>query len=213
MQSYTVFLVAFIEEFRWSRAETLVAYSVSQLVAGAGSPLVGVLVDRLGPRRLLLLGGSLFVLGLLGSVFIAALWQIILLYGMLMTIGANCLGWSSCRCSPAILSGALAKAGGAAWLKTTLVQCATAGTRKKTGYLQAQLHRLRARRGAKKAIGAVTASILTAAYEMLKSGALYEDLGSNHFDKRGKSRHIHRLVHRLQDLGFCRPNHPTPTAA
>jgi hypothetical protein len=31
---------------------------------------------------------------------------------------------------------------------------------------------------------------------MLKSGALYEDLGSDHFDKRGKSRHIHRLVHR-----------------
>ena len=35
MQSYTVFLVAFIEEFRWSRAETSVPYSVPQLVAGA----------------------------------------------------------------------------------------------------------------------------------------------------------------------------------
>jgi MFS family permease len=92
MHSYTVFLVAFIEEFRWSRAETSVAYAVSQLVAGASSPLVGVLVDRLGPRRLLLLGGSLLVLGLLGSAFISALWQIILLYGMVMTIGANCLG-------------------------------------------------------------------------------------------------------------------------
>src|SRR5947208_15844176 len=65
MHSYAVFLVAFIEEFRWSRAETSVAYSVSQLVAGASSPLVGSLVDRLGPRRLLLLGGSLLVLGVL----------------------------------------------------------------------------------------------------------------------------------------------------
>jgi hypothetical protein len=46
--------------------------------------------------------------------------------------------------------------------------------------------RLWARRGAKKAIGAVAASILTAAYEMLKSGALYEDLGGQHFDTRGK---------------------------
>src|ERR1700741_2767492 len=51
MHSYTVFLVAFIEEFRWSRAETSIAYSVSQLVAGASSPLVGALVDRLRPRR------------------------------------------------------------------------------------------------------------------------------------------------------------------
>jgi MFS family permease len=92
MHSYAVFLVAFIEEFRWSRAETSVAYSVSQLVAGASSPFVGALVDRLGPRRLLLLGGALLLVGLLGSGFISALWQIVLLYGILMTIGANCLG-------------------------------------------------------------------------------------------------------------------------
>ncbi len=92
MHSYAVFLVAFIEDFRWSRAETSIAYSVSQLVAGGSSPLVGALVDRLGPRRLLLLGGSLLIVGLLGSAMIAALWQVILLYGIVMTIGANCIG-------------------------------------------------------------------------------------------------------------------------
>jgi MFS family permease len=92
MHSYAVFLVAFIEEFRWSRGETSIAYSVSQLVAGGSSPLVGALVDRLGPRRMLLLGGSLLIIGLLGSAMIAVLWQVILLYGIVMTIGANCLG-------------------------------------------------------------------------------------------------------------------------
>jgi MFS family permease len=92
MHSYAIFLVAFIEEFRWSRGETSIAYSVSQLVAGGSSPLVGALVDRLGPRRLLLLGGSLLIVGLLGSAMIAALWQVILLYGIVMTIGANCIG-------------------------------------------------------------------------------------------------------------------------
>jgi MFS family permease len=92
MHSYTVYLVAFIEEFGWSRAETSVAYSVSQLVAGGSSPFVGALVDRLGPRRLLLLGGALLVLGLIGSAFVTALWQVIVLYGVVMTIGANCLG-------------------------------------------------------------------------------------------------------------------------
>jgi transposase len=39
---------------------------------------------------------------------------------------------------------------GAPWLKTTLVQCAWAASRKKASYFQAQFHRLRARRGAKK---------------------------------------------------------------
>ena len=92
MHSYAVFLLAFIEEFRWSRAETSIAYSVSQLVAGASSPLVGAMVDRLGPRRLLVLGGVLLFAGLVGSALISALWQNVLLYGIVMTIGANCLG-------------------------------------------------------------------------------------------------------------------------
>jgi transposase len=71
---------------------------------------------------------------------------------------------------------------GAPWLKTTLVQCAVAASRKKASYLQAQFHRLRARRGVKKAYGALAASILTAAYHMLISGvreakALLAELG------------------------------------
>ncbi|HEX3535422.1 MAG TPA: MFS transporter [Stellaceae bacterium] len=92
MHSYPVYLVAFVAEFGWSRGETSIAYSVSQLVAGASSPLVGNMVDRLGPRRLLLLGGGLLVLGLAASAAMSALWQIVLLYGVLMTFGSNCLG-------------------------------------------------------------------------------------------------------------------------
>jgi len=92
---------------------------------------------------------------------------------------------------------------GAPWLKTTLVQCAWAAARKKASYLQAQFHRLRARRGAKKAIGAVAASILTAAYHMLKNGTLYQDLGPDHFDKRAQAKQVHRLINRLRNLGFA----------
>ena len=64
MHSYTVFLIAFIEAFGWSRAESSIAYSVSQFVSGATLPLVGILVDRLGPRRLVLIGGVLLSAGL-----------------------------------------------------------------------------------------------------------------------------------------------------
>src|SRR5436305_14660836 len=92
MHSYPVYLVAFIADFGWGRAETSIAYSVSQLVGGVSSPLVGYLVDRLGSRRLLLIGGGLLVAGLLGSAFVSTLWQIVLLYGIVMTFGANCLG-------------------------------------------------------------------------------------------------------------------------
>src|SRR5262245_66564221 len=79
MQSYTVFLVAFIEAFGWSRGESSIAFSVSQLIAGVTSPLVGVLVDRLGPQRLVLIGGVLLGLGLLGSSFVTAICTLYLL--------------------------------------------------------------------------------------------------------------------------------------
>src|SRR3954451_19126859 len=92
MHSYPVYLVAFIADFGWSRAETSIAYSVSQLVGGVSAPLVGMLVDRLGPRRLLLIGSVLLGIGLCASAFVTALWQIVLLYGIVMTFGANCLG-------------------------------------------------------------------------------------------------------------------------
>jgi transposase len=90
---------------------------------------------------------------------------------------------------------------GAPWLKTTLIQCAWSATRVKASYLSAQYLRIRSRRGGKKAIGAVAASILTAIRHMLKNGANYADLGSDHFDHRAKGKHILRLLSRLQNLG------------
>jgi len=99
---------------------------------------------------------------------------------------------------------------GSPWLKTTLVQCAWAATRKKGSYLQAQYYRLRARRGPKKAIVAVAASILTAIYHMLKDGTMYQDLGPNHFDARAKERQKNRLIKRLADLGYAVELAPLP---
>jgi transposase len=91
---------------------------------------------------------------------------------------------------------------GAPWLKTVLIQCAWAGARKKGSYLQAQFHRLRARRGAKKAVGAVAASILTAAYHMIANGTFYQDLGADHFNRRAKPVQIERLLAKIQSLGY-----------
>jgi transposase len=90
---------------------------------------------------------------------------------------------------------------GAPWLKTTLVTAAWAAVRTKGSYLQAQFLRLKARRGAKKAILAVAASMLGACYYMLRDGVAYRDLGADHFTRRDKAKTIGRLVRRLRDLG------------
>ena len=87
------------------------------------------------------------------------------------------------------------------WLKTALVQAAWAATRKNGSYLQAQFRRLKGRRGPKKAIVAVAASMLTAAYFMLRDETDYHDLGGRYLANRDKHRVTQHLLRRLQDLG------------
>lgn len=91
---------------------------------------------------------------------------------------------------------------GAAWTKTLLTQAAWAASRTKDSYLHAQFLRLRARRGAKKAIVAVAASILTAIYYVIRDGTAYRDLGAQYFQRRDRSKVARRFVARLQQLGY-----------
>lgn len=91
---------------------------------------------------------------------------------------------------------------GAPWLKTTLVQCAWAAVRTKDSYLRAQFYRLKSRVGPMKAIIAVAASMLTAAFHMLTTGSEYKDLTGAYFTKRDHAKIAKRLVRRLEDLGL-----------
>lgn len=88
------------------------------------------------------------------------------------------------------------------WLQTPLVQAAWSATRKKDSYFRAQFLRIKSRRGPQKAVLAVAASMLTAAYHMLRDDADYRDLGAAHFDRRDKTRLAKRLIARLHDLGL-----------
>jgi transposase len=91
---------------------------------------------------------------------------------------------------------------GACWLKTVLVQAAWAAVRTKNSYYRAQFLRLRARRGPKKAIVAVAASMLTAIYYILRDGVEYRELGGQYFERLDRTKATHRLVKRLRDLGY-----------
>lgn len=91
---------------------------------------------------------------------------------------------------------------GAPWLKPVLVQCAWAAAKKKNTYLQAQFLRLKSRRGPKKAVVAVAASILGIAYFLIRDQTAYQDLGVDYFNRRDKEKIAHRLAHRIRDLGY-----------
>jgi transposase len=91
---------------------------------------------------------------------------------------------------------------GACWLKTVLIQAAWAAVRTKNTYYRAQFFRLRARRGPKKAIVAVAASMLTAIYYILRDGVEYHELGGQYFERLDRTKVTQRLVKRLRDLGY-----------
>jgi transposase len=90
----------------------------------------------------------------------------------------------------------------APWLKTTMVQAAWGAARTKDSYFHAQFARLKSRRGPKKAIVAVAASMLTAVYHMLRDGVEFHDLGAQHFAQYDKEQITKRLLRRLRDLGL-----------
>jgi len=92
LHAYSVFLLAFIKDFGWSRGEASIAYAVSQLVTGIGSPVIGLAVDRFGTRRVVIAGFVMLTVGLFASAQANALWQVVVLYGVVMTMGVNCLG-------------------------------------------------------------------------------------------------------------------------
>jgi len=48
----------------------------------------------------------------------------------------------------------------------------------------------------------VAASLLTAAYHMLKNGTFHQDLGGDFFVKHDKARIATKLANRIKDLGY-----------
>jgi transposase len=91
---------------------------------------------------------------------------------------------------------------GAPWLKTVLVQSAWAASRSKDSYLRSQFLRIKSRRGPKKAVMAVAASILTAAYHLVRDPVAYRDLGPVYLLRLDHGRAAERLAERIRKLGY-----------
>ncbi len=102
---------------------------------------------------------------------------------------------------------------GSPWLRAILIEAAHAAGRTKDTYLGAQYRRLLARRGKKRAAVAVARSILIIVYHILTDHEPYHDLGGTYFDQRDRQAIEHRLVRRLEALGYDVSLHPKEPAA
>jgi len=91
--SFPIFFVALLDEFGWSRGATAAAFSLSSVVQGLLSPVVGALVDRLGPRRVMLGGAVVLGLSCLLGSRVGSLWSLYLVTGVLAAAGVCAVSW------------------------------------------------------------------------------------------------------------------------
>jgi len=90
---FSVFFVALLKEFHWSRSVAAGAYSFFLILSHLIGPLVGRMVDRFGPRRVVLLGCLVLCMGLTLSSLIQTWWQFYLFFGVVTAVGTAGTGW------------------------------------------------------------------------------------------------------------------------
>jgi MFS family permease len=93
--SFSVFFLAVIKEFGWTRAAASSIYSVFILSQALIGPLAGHLQDRFGPRRTIPFGTLLLSMSLILTSQVQELWQYRIAYGVLAGAGVGILGFSS----------------------------------------------------------------------------------------------------------------------
>ena len=82
--SFSIFYVVLLEEFPWNRGESAGVQSVAFIAYTIMAPLVGGLIDRFGPRRVIVPGILLLSLGLTLCATIETLSGFYVLYGVVM---------------------------------------------------------------------------------------------------------------------------------
>lgn len=87
-------------------------------------------------------------------------------------------------------------------LKTIMIEVAWAAIKKKGSYFKDKYYRLKARRGAKKAIVAIAHRILLGIYHVIKHGVEFRDLGADYLTQRNKSQKMSYLRRQAQLIGY-----------
>ncbi len=90
---FSVYYVALLEEFGWSRASTAGVFSVFLIVVGFFSLGCGSLLDRFGPSRVMPLGGAVLAVGLVATSRMTQLWEFYLYFGVVTALGFSLAGW------------------------------------------------------------------------------------------------------------------------
>lgn len=84
-----VFIVPLQKEFGWSAADISGALAVRFLLFGGIGPFAAAFMNRFGVRRMMLISLSIVIGGLLMSLGMSSLWQLMLLWGVVIGVGTG----------------------------------------------------------------------------------------------------------------------------
>lgn len=93
--SYSVFILAVIKEFGWTRAAASSIFSVFIISQALMNPITGMLQDRFGPRIVIPLGAVVLALSLALTSRAQSLWHYTIAYGVFAGTGVSLLGFTS----------------------------------------------------------------------------------------------------------------------
>jgi MFS family permease len=89
--SFSVFYVALLEDFTWTRAGSAGIQSMALITYTVLAPIVGGLIDRFGPRRVIGPGILVLTIGLILCSLVNTLFQFYIFYGLIIGVGVTCI--------------------------------------------------------------------------------------------------------------------------
>ena len=84
--AFGVFVDPLGQNFGWDQGDITLAYAINAVVSAVASPAAGWVGDTYGTRKAMILGGALFVVGMLVTGVITELWHLYLAFGVLLGI-------------------------------------------------------------------------------------------------------------------------------
>ncbi len=86
---FSVVFKSIINDFGWARAVTAGAFSLARLEGGLEGPIVGWLIDRIGPRRMAVFGAIVAGVGYVLLARMDSLVALYVLFGVVIAFGYN----------------------------------------------------------------------------------------------------------------------------
>ena len=82
-------LLPLTSEFGWTRTQLSLAFSMRSVQGGLEGPFGGMAIDKYGERKITIISTIIACCGLIAVLFVKTLWQFIIVWGFIVSLGFN----------------------------------------------------------------------------------------------------------------------------